>query len=56
MNKQFVSYKIFKGSFELFYIWIVMKATFTSDDAKQVFNIILILSTSQNKLKFLLFL
>ena len=27
-------------------------ATFTSDDAKQVFNTILIQSTSQNKLKF----
>ena len=30
--------------------------TFTSDDAKQVFNTILIQSTSQNKLEFLLFL
>ena len=31
-------------------------STFTSDDAKQVFNTVLIQSTSQNKLKFLLFL
>ena len=31
-------------------------ATFTSDDVKLVFNTILIQSTSQNKLKFLLFL
>ena len=31
-------------------------ATFTSDDVKQVFNTILIQSTIQNKLKFLLFL
>ena len=31
-------------------------ATFTSDDAKHVFTTILVQSTSQNKLKFLLFL